>query len=285
MEKIIHELTLDFQDNESFQVIRTKQGDKSGGRKVVLTLTNNGHEVDLSGSDNTASLFASINGTITAANQSCEIVDNKVLIPILANLTEIAGTEHCEIRVKSDAGTVFTARFDILVGEAAVTDDMPHVLPTSNLVNDVESLQEDVLDLQANAVIWTDALKALGYTFSEYSMNQLNFSAAENPSIIGTNPSIDLPNFDYTKDGILVFKNDYIFIPNLSFAPLQGGGVTVTVGTTVTASDTVKIRCYIKPSYVESSTVKSIWTGTQAQYDALSSYDSNTLYVIEEVSS
>jgi len=33
---------------------------------------------------------------------------------------------------------------------------------------------------------------------------------------------------------------------------------------------------------VGSSTIRTIWRGTQAEYDALSSYDNNTLYVITQ---
>lgn len=47
-----------------------------------------------------------------------------------------------------------------------------------------------------------------------------------------------------------------------------------TAGTTV---DTVDLS-----SLVGSSVVKTIWKGTQQQYDALQTYDANTLYLIEE---
>ena len=101
---------------------------------------------------------------------------------------------------------------------------------------------------------------------------------------------IEKEYFDPAKhDGLMIWKNTTELVPPAWYSfdtetYASEGKVKISFHTSdnesyFTAADRFYFAFYKNPVPV------SIWTGTQAQYDALSSYDSNTLYIIEEASS
>lgn len=137
MNTIVHEIALDFTDNVSRRTINVKQGD-DGGRLVRVYLKSNGVDVPVStASGDTASLYASIHGMITALGAPAIINDSThtVDIPISSTLSAAPGREHCELRLKTGTGYVHTARFDLLVGAASASADMPEVIKTADILD------------------------------------------------------------------------------------------------------------------------------------------------------
>lgn len=110
-------------------------------------------------------------------------------------------------------------------------------------------------------------------------------------SLLSDDPYYDIDGsyIDTSKDGLLIYRNRYTFIepPAYHFVTQQNEDIRVQFGSNVhfDSTETLTMWIFVKPSYVKSSSVADIWTGTQAQYDALSTHDSSTLYIIEEASS
>lgn len=151
MNTIIHEIALDFTDNISRRTINVKQGD-DGGRLVRVYLKSNGVDVPVSTANgDTASLYASIHGMITALGAPAIINDttHTVDIPISSTLSAAPGREHCELRLKTGTGYVHTARFDLLVGAASASADMPEVVKTADILDLLDEAESKVLMLTA----------------------------------------------------------------------------------------------------------------------------------------
>lgn len=305
MQKIITDLELDFQQNNSEKNIFIQQGDANSGRIIYVKLYNNGIIADLSGVDNTATLYASVGGVITAEGLSL-IVDhetNIVSIPITAALSSIAGVEKCVIRVSSGFGIVHSAKFNLLVGESPVSNDMPYVVPTANLIDDIEGLQGDISDIQRTIDTYANTYGRLliSNVFPEihkYS-TMVTIHVSDTASLQGNAPYYDITCFQPTGLQAFKFHNNvaeyvrftYTKTDNTAY-PSPSSTVQITFSTTFEATDDLILYFYPKPyisSQISSTThlpaVSTIWTGTQTEYDALSSYDSRTLYIIEEASS
>lgn len=65
---------------------------------------------------------------------------------------------------------------------------------------------------------------------------------------------------------------------------LQKGTAIVTNVTALTAQDKTDIKTelgYLDTVSASPNTISNVWSGTQAQYDALGSYDNATLYFVE----
>lgn len=146
MDRIINEITLDFTQNISLASVNIKQGD-DGGRLIRVYLKNNGVSVPVSTANgDTATLYASVNGMITADGTAVIINDttNTVDILITSTLSAAAGREHCEIRITSGTGKIHTARFTILVGAASASADMPEVIKTADIIGRVGDAESDI---------------------------------------------------------------------------------------------------------------------------------------------
>lgn len=138
MNVIYAELSLDFKENRTLKTVKVKQNDKSG-RKLKITLLDNGNEVSLAGL-NIVTINANVGGTVTAYGIECEIKNNKVIVDICPPLTTLSGREHCEIRIVSVNGTVHTATFDMLVEAATASTDSPRVLKTTELAEKLKEI-------------------------------------------------------------------------------------------------------------------------------------------------
>lgn len=279
MQKITADLELDFQQNNSGKTLCIQQGDKDGGRIIRVKLFNNGVITNLSGSDNTAELDASVNGIITAAGVSLDVdhETNIISIPITSALSAIPGEEKCIIRVRSGYGTVHSARFTLLVGEAAVTNDMPVAVETAS----------DLSDRMASNIYWS-----IISTFPEFTIRRITLSPTTTPTLFSRYFDLDTTqydNFDYTWDGVIITKNNKLIEkPAYSYYPIVNGSVTIGEetytssittgvrvifpGMTFDSTDTLYVQLLIKPYKIRQL--------TQSAYNALSSYDSRTIYII-----
>ena len=136
MQIIYIDLELDFMQNRTLKTVYAKQHD-NGGRALSITLYNNGEQILLDDNSDTAWLNASVNGTVTVYERSCTISNsNAVIVPINEALTTLAGTEHCEIKIKSANGrTIYTATFDLDIEESPANTDSPATLKTTELAS------------------------------------------------------------------------------------------------------------------------------------------------------
>lgn len=126
--------------------------------------------------------------------------------------------------------------------------------------------------------------KFMETVFSDFAEGLIRVEVSETASLQEDNPYYDISTF-YPK-GLLAYRfrnSTETYLPYTTYT-LTADTTRIYFNTTFETTDILRLYFFHKP-YVSSSTVSNIWTGTQAQYDALSSYDSNTLYVIEEVSS
>ena len=304
MQKITADLELDFQQNNSGKCLYIQQGDASGGRVINVKLFNNGTAADLSGADNKAELDASVNGVITAAGMSLTIdhSTNIISIPITSALSSIPGEEKCIIRVNSGFGRVHSARFTLLVGEAAVSNDMPAVVETASIVDRVSDLEDDVEALEdtvssigtSSNKVASDIYWAIISSFPEFTIKRITLRPSTTPTLMGSDGYFDLDpsqydNFNYEFDGVIMTKNQTLIQkPAYGYYPIVNGSVTIgeeTYTSSLTSgvrvkfyglnfdnTDTLYVQLLIKPYRIVQM--------TQAEYDALSSCDSRTLYVI-----
>lgn len=187
MELVYTDITLDFCENNSMITVPIKQGD-NGLRAIRITLKNNGNPVTFSTAQNdTAALFASVGDVATALGTPCYITDNKVVIPVFAALSSIAGTEHCEVRLYNSAGNmIHTARFDLHVGKSAADSSMPTVIVTADIVNRVRGLEnrvnaisESIEDIEATLEDLSDQSDAISQLQSDVSTLQGDLSDLE----------------------------------------------------------------------------------------------------------
>jgi hypothetical protein len=139
LEVLYTDLSLDFADNRTLKTIKIKQHD-SEGQVIRISLFYNGQRVNIDSSTDTATLNASVGGTVTAYNAECGIVNNQVRVVIDEDLTTVAGTEHCEIKVSYILGTagdppsvIHTATFDLLVEPSVANTDHQSILANTDL--------------------------------------------------------------------------------------------------------------------------------------------------------
>lgn len=311
MRKIYTDLTLDFADNRSLQCVRVMQGDKTAGRIIRISLTNNGEAVPLDTNIDTATLWASVGGCITVEDTECLISDNQVHIFVMGELTDISGTEHCTVKIESANGIVHTARFDLLVAPNPVSDDMPERVSTASLVQRVTQAENDIDTLEGQLITLIGRATQLETTTSELTANLANYvkwtltgmfrgwvrtdrtvTGSSDNTLLEDSPYylIEKTYFDPDKrDGVMIWKNTTELVPPAWYSfdtetYESEGKVKIDFHTNddesyFTASDRFYFAFYKNPAPL------AMWTGTQAQYDALASYDTNTLYIIEEASS
>lgn len=272
MVKIYHDITLDFAESNSMKTVPIVQGDDEG-RVLRVKFKNGGVDVPIGSTQgDAASLYASVRGTVTAMGTYCEIVDadHAVLIPITSTLSALAGVEHCEIRITSANGTIHSAEFDILVQALAATPDMPYVVETADIVGEIEDLGDRVTALEnSGGGLSTSVGWAFVACFPEWTTLRLILSPKTTPTIMGDSGYFDLDttqyqNFDYTYDGMLLYRNNRLVEkPAYNFYPIINGQVTigettytsdVTTGVRVKftglvldSTDTLYVELFIKP--------------------------------------
>lgn len=213
MNVIIADLALDFCESESRKSVFVKQGDSEGSRLVRIRLFNNGVPVALSASD-TAELYASINGVATATGEECDIENNKILVFLDSNVTAIAGREHCEVRISTPVTGetrrhIYTARFDLVVGAAAVTDDTPEYIASATIFDRLDALEQAVSPATSSEhemypVYTTNALHP------EWTKSYITETVG-NGTMYGTDGNngyyrIAANAFDRDKDGLLITR-------------------------------------------------------------------------------
>lgn len=159
MEVLYTDLSLDFADNRTLKTIKIKQHD-SEGQVIRISLFYNGQRVNIDSSTDTATLNASVGGTVTAYNAECGIVNNQVRVVIDEDLTTVAGTEHCEIKVSYILGTagdppsvIHTATFDLLVEPSVANTDHQSILANTDLAlnwaAELADINADIISLQS----------------------------------------------------------------------------------------------------------------------------------------
>lgn len=206
MDKVYKDITLDFDDNDSMVNVRVKQND-DGGRVVRVSCLNSGVPFDVTNSF--PALFASTNGIVTAMGTLLAInSDGQVLVPITAALSAIAGVSHCEIKFYTDfgSGIVYSARFNLLVGAASATNDMPEVVPMADLITDVEEANKRAGEYIKNLI----ELEHFKNTRIRYYVP----ISGEQSSLLSNPPKYNIPDTDYSpsNDWLFMFKNETEFI-------------------------------------------------------------------------
>lgn len=148
MDKIYCNLELDFSENKSLKVIKVKQFE-SQGKRIILSLYNNGKEFIFSGLE-TAVINASVNGTVTAYEETCTVSaeDNYITIPLYPSLTTLAGNEHCEVKITSRNNIIYTATFVLDVEPSVATSESAAVLKTTELAATLSGLDSRVTVLE-----------------------------------------------------------------------------------------------------------------------------------------
>ncbi len=251
MEKITHDITLDFTRNVSYATVNIVQGDNSG-RVIRTYFKNNGVNVPISSAEgDSATLFASVNGIVTALGTRCNIDDelNAVVIPVTSSLSSIAGNEHCEVRITSSNGIIHSAEFMINVHPLAATTDMPDVVETADIVETVESIEDTLTTLEGNVNSIISELSTIYHTiawsfvavFPEFKIHRFTIEARTTPTLFGTNGYFDFEttqydNFDYTHDGMLIFRNNKL-IDKVGYTIASIIDGTVTIGDNTYMSD------------------------------------------------
>lgn len=206
MDIVYKDITLDFDDNDSMVNVRVKQND-DGGRVVRVSCLNSGVPFDVTSSLPT--LFASTNGIVTAMGTLLNInSDGQVLVPITAALSAIAGVSHCEIKFYTGSGTgiVYSARFNLLVGTASATNDMPAVVPMADLITDVQEADKRAGTYIKNLI----ELEHFKNTRIRYYVQ----ISGEQSSLLSNPPKYNIPDTDYSpsNDWLFMFKNETEFI-------------------------------------------------------------------------
>lgn len=264
MDIVYNDITLDFSDNDSMTAVRVKQNDDRG-RVIRVAFANNGASFSVSGS--LPKLYASTEGIATVMGELLSFdTSARVLIPVTAALSAIAGVGHCEIRFQTTEGVVHSARFTLLVGELSATSDMPRITVGDDLTTQAGRYIRNFIELQH----FRDTRKTY-HAEADSSTSSL----MDNP------PKITISTADYNpeKDWIFMFKNDYEFVPYNSYTL---DTETIPNGTMV-LFDTTKISFVIGDSLdvlLFHSSQPDVYPLTQTEYDDLDEPDAETLYVI-----
>lgn len=219
MEKIYHDLSLDFCENRSLQEIRIKQNDKFG-RRIRLHFYNNGAAVAINSETDTATCYASINGIATAVGDACNIENNAVIIDVGLPMTSIAGTERCEVRVESANGRVHTATFNILVEPSTVTENTPKIINTADIFGQLGSWESNTAKTITRFII--NGINALHPEYTQaYTTAKIGNESDK------TVMTLDLGVYNpYKSDGLLITA-DGILIPRFAYATAVDGDAAV----------------------------------------------------------
>lgn len=318
MNQIVMNLTLDLAENESRKSVRVVQGDAGGGKFVLITLTNNGEVVEITEEADEAKFYAGINGELIANGTPVAISGNKIHIPININCTSRAGTVNCTVRIESSSGIAHSAKFDIIVASNPAYYDVPASSTGVNIYYAVDSLtsrmtaaENDIDTLEGQFITLIGRATQLETTTSELTANLANYvkwtltgmfrgwvrtdrtvTGSSDNTLLEDSPYylIEKTYFDPDKrDGVMIWKNTTELVPPAWYSfdtetYENEGKVKIDFHTNddesyFTASDRFYFAFYKNPAPL------AMWTGTQAQYDTLASYDTNTLYIIEEASS
>ena len=133
MNDVYVEIKVDFSCTRSLSTACMKQFEKNG-RNIRVYLYDGGEPYELSGLE-AAFLNANVDGTVTAYQLVCATYQdcNYIDVPQTSDLTELAGTEHCEIQIKQSGDILCTATFDIIVEASPATSEQPGILKTVEL--------------------------------------------------------------------------------------------------------------------------------------------------------
>lgn len=256
MEKIYHDLSLDFNETHTLKVVRIKQFDYFG-RRIRLHLYNNGKAVSLNSNDDTVTLFAGINNVATAIGDSCDIENNAVIVHVGLPMTSIAGTEKCEVRVESANGRVHTATFDVLVEPATVTQETPKIISTADIFSSLESWERNSEKTITQFII--NSINALHpeYTISTFSEVVEDESAATMTCVVDLN----VYNPDKS-DGLLVTADGVLVNPLAYTTAVENNAAVIRFGTSagLQVGQTVYFTVYHKPQGSSGGTVSGTVT-------------------------
>lgn len=148
MDVIYTNLSLDFNENYTLKSVKVKQHD-NGGRKLRITLFNNGTLVPLNAGTDVATMNASVDGTVTVYNMECTITSNKVVVDISRELTTLSGIERCEVKITSADHSVHTATFNMIVEPSVTNTDSPSVLKTTELAEVLTEIETKMTELES----------------------------------------------------------------------------------------------------------------------------------------
>ena len=147
---IYEDLHLDFKENRSLQTIRIKQFEDQY-RQIRIFLCDNGLPVTFSGTE-TATINASVNGTVTTYDAECFVEDDHIDVPLYATLTTLAGKEHCEIKITNPQWCViYTATFILDVEPSVATSESAAVLKTTELASVLADHESRIAKLEASS--------------------------------------------------------------------------------------------------------------------------------------
>ena len=142
MDNIEHVLKLDFSQNKVLDTINVKQFEQNT-RDILLYLYYNGQPITLNPSVDTATINASVNGTVTTFDENCEVYARYVSVPLYASLATLPGDELCEVKIsRSTDGTeyvIYTATFHINVEPSTATSLTPQVLSTTATITSLDN--------------------------------------------------------------------------------------------------------------------------------------------------
>lgn len=219
MEKIYHDLSLDFCENRSLQEIKIKQNDKFG-RRIRLHFYNNGAAVAINSETDTATCYASINGIATAVGDVCNIENNAVIIDVGLPMTSIAGTERCEVRVESANGRVHTATFNILVEPSTVTENTPKIINTADIFGQLGSLESNIEKTITRFII--NGINALHPEYAQ-AYTTAKIENESDKTVMTLNLGIYNPD---KSDGLLITA-DGVLVPSFAYATSVDGNSAV----------------------------------------------------------
>lgn len=168
--------------------------------------------------------------------------------------------------------------------------------------DDIDQLQTDVSGVTSRVAALEAAEQgsdsniywSIISSFPEVNVRRLSFSVSSTSSLRESDPYVDIntsqyDNFDYTWDGVILMKNQriiekprYYYTPINNYVVIIGeqayistikDGVRISfINTTFANADTLYAQFLIKPYKI----IKK----TQAEYDALTSYDERAIYII-----
>ena len=158
------------------------------------------------------------------------------------------------------------------------------------------AIYESVLELFSNQDMKTAIPRIISTLFPEFTISSITETAAGNSTLLLERPYYTIPNvdFDLNIDGIVIWRTrgSSSSVISSDFYTLdtqtENGSLIIRFSNsfTISANDIFQFCTYAKPRYVSSNDVRHIVSLTQTAYDALSTYDSSTLYcIIPEASS
>lgn len=151
MQEIIHDLELDFVENRTLQTIKIKQFENLS-RRLRFNLYDNGRSVSFSGLES-AAINASVNGIVTAYNESCAITagSNIIQFRLPKSFSTLAGTEHCELKISDGSAVLYTATFNLDVEPSVATSESAAVLATTELASVLADHENRITALENNS--------------------------------------------------------------------------------------------------------------------------------------